>query len=184
VIAPLVGRIPRPGWVFGGPRRYPGCYDRGAGAARGPLPPLRADCGALSGRKRDRCTHRDIGFFKRDEVRTGPRGKWDRSGAAKARKTTWPKFKGGRFGGDPPRSAHLGHGRRAKCRVSEAPCTPPRPPAPAHREPGRPARGGRVPCCGSKSPSTTKNRDLTLLYLSKQRMSARLLQRCLNISSA
>ena len=49
MIAPLLGRIHRPGWFFGRPARQKrGPYDRGAVAAAGPLPRLRADCGSLS----------------------------------------------------------------------------------------------------------------------------------------
>ncbi len=65
--------------------------------------------------------------------------------------------------GDPPRSAHLGHGPGAKVEGSKAPYTLPGQSLPAHREPGCPARRGRVRCLGYKSPSKRKKRNLNLL---------------------
>ena len=157
MIAPLLGRIPRAGWVFGGPRRYPGCYDRGAVAAAGPLPRLRADCGALSGRKWIRCTHRDIGFFKRDEVRTRPRGKYDRSGAAKARKTTWPKFKEGRFGRGTPPEAPTWTTARGLRFTGPRPHTPyPGNDYPPNGSPGALTEGGGFRVRGTNPPAREK----------------------------
>ncbi len=134
MIAPLLGRIHRPGWVFGPVMRQRGTYDRGAVAAAGPLPRLRADCGALSGRKWIRCTHRDIGFSKRDEVTTRKKGNGIARGPRRPGKQTGQSSMRGASGGGtppkrPPGPRKWGEGSGVPGPIHTTPATGTRPPA-------------------------------------------------------